>query len=216
MVEKINKKDKRRIREDVLKGGESGKNNRLLGGILLFLGILLLIIFISFFIIKSQSQFKYHDMKFNVTQQGEITFYQTYFNVIYKERPAIYNIYLRNDPRKLEKNVPFEGDLNLRNILVLNTTTENLFCEGDWSIAIANMKNLEIFNIKVISDENASCDTGGRYMFVQIEEGNESKIEQYGPSCYKLIVSDCEILPVTERFMIETFDKVNEELAKKL
>ena len=59
-----------------------------------------------------------------------------------------------------------------------------------------------------MKDENASCDAEGEYMFIQIEEGEETNVEQFGPSCYKLIVSDCEILPVTERFMIEMFVKL--------
>ena len=98
----------------------------------------------------------------------------------------------------------------MTNNLILNVTTENLFCDGDWQIAIGNLMNLEIFNIKVGKDENASCDLEGRYTFVQISESNESKIEQYGPSCYHLYVADCEILPVTEKFMVETFLKINE------
>jgi hypothetical protein len=51
-------------------------------------------------------------------------------------------------------------------------------------------------------------------MFVQIEEGEETRIEQFGPSCYKLIVNDCEILPATERFMIEVFSEFNALLNK--
>jgi len=121
---------------------------------------------------------------------------------------------LRNNPKELGKTVPFEGNITLRKFLVLNTTTDNLFCDGDWSLAIGNLQNLEIFGISVIKDENASCSSTGGYSFVQIEEGNETKIEQFGPSCYKLTVANCEILPVTERFLIEVFAKINSELSK--
>jgi hypothetical protein len=203
------KEDKK---EEIVKKKEMSKENKTLMKVLIVIGAFFLILVVSFLIMKSSNQPKYNGMTFNVVKEGELTFYQTTFKVLYKGESINYNIYLRNNPRELEKKVPFEGELDLRNLFVLNTTTENLFCDGDWNLAIGNLQNLEIFNIEIMTDKNATCDENGNYMFVQIEEGEETKIEQYGPSCYKLIVSDCEILPVTERFMIEVFSKVNERL----
>ena len=51
------------------------------------------------------------ELTFNVIQEGELTFYQTAFQVIYKGKLANYNIYLRNNPKELERKVPFEGEL---------------------------------------------------------------------------------------------------------
>jgi hypothetical protein len=200
------------IKEDSPTKEKVAKENNVLKWILISIGIILLIIVLIFVIKNTQNKFQYKGMKFEVIKEGELTFYQTSFQVVFNKTPARYNIYLRNDPRNIQREVPLNGELNLRNFLVLNTTTEDLFCEGDWNLAIGNMQNLRIFNIKVMKDENASCDQNGNYMFVQIEEGNETRIEQYGPSCYKLIVNNCEILPVTERFMVETFVKFNEGL----
>ena len=200
--------------EETAKKEEKEKQNKLLRNILIFIGVLLIILIVVFIIKYSSSKIEYKGVKFNVVKEGDLIFYQTSFQVIYNKELATYNIYLRNNPKDLEKEVPFDGTLNLRNILVLNTTTENLFCGGDWNLAIGNMKNLGIFNIDIMKDENANCSQGGEYMFVQIEEGEESRIEQYGPSCYKLIVNNCEILPVTERFMIEAFSEVMVELNK--
>ncbi len=203
------KQDKK---EEKVKKKELSKENKTLMKILMVIGLFFLILVVSFFIMKTSNQPEYNGMTFNVIQEGELTFYQTAFKVLYKGELTNYNIYIRNNPRKLEKDVPFEGELELRNFLVLNTTTENLFCEGDWSLAIGNLQNLEIFNIEIMTDKNATCDENGDYMFVEIEEGEETKIEQFGPSCYRLTVSDCEILPVTERFMIEVFSEVNKLL----
>jgi hypothetical protein len=215
----MTEKDKIIKKEDAFKEGENKKTlakkqNKTLGNILVFIGILFLVLIISFIVTRASNNPSYKGVTFNVIKEGELTFYQTAFKVLYKGENATYNIYLRNNPKELAKEVPFNGKLNLKNNLVLNTTTENLFCDGDWNLAIGNLQNLKIFNINIMRDENASCSSGGEYMFVQIEEGNETRIEQYGPSCYKLIVSDCEILPVTERFMIETFAKVDSMLAK--
>lgn len=185
------------------------KENKLLLKILLVIGFFFLAILVAFFVMKPSARPDYNGVTFNVVQEGELTFYETSFNVIYQGKPTLYNIYLRNNPKELEKNVPFEGELELKNFMVLNSTTSNLFCEGDWNLAIGNLLNLNIFNIEIMKDENASCSSAGEYMFVEIEEGEETKIKQTGPSCYKLIVNDCEILPVTERFMIEFFSEVN-------
>lgn len=204
--------DEKKELSDKEKKKEKTKQNRALAWILLFIGVFFVVLIVSFFAMKSSNHPKYKGMTFNIVQEGELKFYQTSFKVIYKGELTNYNIYLRNNPKELQRKVPFEGELNLRNNLVLSTTTENLFCDGDWSLAIANFLNLGIFNIEIIKDENATCSQSGEYMFVQIEEGEETRIEEYGPSCYKLIVSDCEILPVTERFMIEVFDKVNSML----
>jgi hypothetical protein len=215
MVKEENKKqEESKIMEDKVRKKEISKENKMLSKILIVIGIFFLIIIIAFIIIRVSTKPNYNGVTFNAIQEGEIIFYQTTFKVLYKGELTNYNIYLRNNPNKLKKEVPFDGELNLKNILVLNTTTENLFCEGDWNLAIGNLQNLGIFNIQIMKDENATCSQEGDFMFLQIEEGEESRIEQYGPSCYKLIVSDCEILPVTERFMIETFAKVNEELDK--
>lgn len=194
---------------------EKTKQNKTLRNIFVFIGVFLLVFALVFIIMGIRNKPDYRGVTFNVIKEGELTFYQTAFKVLYKGENATYNIYLRNNPKELAKEVPFDGELNLKNILVLNTTTENLFCDGDWNLAIGNLQNLGIFNIKIMRDENATCSPGGEYVFVQIEEGNETKVEQYGPSCYKLIVSDCEILPATERFMIEVFADVDFMLAEK-
>ena len=119
---------------------------------------------------------------------------------------ADYNFYIRNDPRKLEE-VPFEGDLHILDLMVFNTT-EDFNCDGDGVIGVANLVKLyQFLETKIMRDENATCDSQGRYMFLNIQPGEETKVTKVGPSCYNLEVNDCEILEVTERFMIETFVK---------
>jgi len=128
-----------------------------------------------------------------------------------KINTAIYNIYLRNDPRKLEE-ITFDGNLALKKSMVINMTRD-FTCEGDGTIGIANILNLyQIVGTSVIKDENATCDKLGRYTYVNIQEGEETKIEQYGPACYNIYVNNCEILPATEKFMLETLIEVNKKI----
>jgi hypothetical protein len=181
--------------------------NKLLRNIFIVLGILIFSFVGGYFLINSMKHFEYRNVSFVVVE--EIAPYRTELPVIYKGEEVPYYFYLRNDPRKLEP-IPFDGELVFLKNMVINIS-EDFNCDGNGIIGVANLLKLyEILGVKVIKDENASCDPEGKYMFVQIEGGNETRIEQFGPTCYKLQVNDCEILEVTERFMIETFVKVKE------
>ncbi len=186
---------------------EIKKQKKQLRSIFLFLGIFILIFAIVWLIGYGSSHFKYETLKFTKIKQGQLTFYQIPMITQYQGSKLTTVFYLRTNPEKL-KEIPFEGEMNLRNNMILNVTTENLYCDGDWQIAIGNLMNLDIFNIQVSKNENASC--GGNYMYVNIHEGNESKIEQYGEYCYNLYIANCEVLPVTEKFMVEAFVDLKE------
>ena len=215
-IVKIKKEDKEKTKE--FHGVEKEKHatksqikrqKKQFGIILGVLGAIILLCLIGFIFNYSATHFDYKGLKFKKVVQGEIIFYEVSMVTQYEGNKLTYNFYLRTNPNKL-KDVTFDGEIELKNALILNVTTENLFCDGDWQIAIGNLMNLYIFNIEVGRDENATCDPEGRYAFVQIHEGNESRIEQYGPTCYNLYIADCEVLAVTEKFMVETFVKINE------
>ena len=147
-----------------------------------------------------------------IIKEGNLIFYNTFIKVVDSNtrEPINYNFYIRNNPKKLIKDVPFIGNLSLKETMVINITTDDLFCGGDWSIAMGNFVNLhEIVGVKLIRDENASCELFGQYTFVEISEGEKTFIKKFGPSCYLISINDCEILEGTERFMLETFIKVD-------
>ncbi|MCL5018458.1 MAG: hypothetical protein M1416_01675 [Candidatus Pacearchaeota archaeon] len=128
------------------------------------------------------------------------------------EVTADYNFWLRNDPRKLDENIPFQGVLRLRKENVINLE-EDFNCEGYGIIAIANLLKLyQIIGGNVIKDENASCDLLGRYGYINILKGNETYIDKSGPACYNIYIKDCEILEGTERFMLEMFIETNKQI----
>ncbi len=191
--------------------GQIKSENKILRNFLIWLGILIFVFILVFLIINSMKHFEYSGVSFSIIKEGEVIFYHTsfpmYSPITGKYIPE-YNIYLRNDPRKLE-NIPFEGEMNLRERLVLNST-ESFSCGGHGGIAGYNFQQiLGAVGIKVIKDPNATCDSQGRYMFVQIQPGDITSIEQFGPACYNLNVNNCEILKVTEKFIIETLIEIN-------
>ena len=188
---------------------EIKRQKKQFGVILGVLGAIILLCLVAFIINYKSTHFDYKGLKFKKVIQGEIIFYEVPMVTQHEGSKLTYNFYFRTNPNKL-KDVVFDGEIELKNDLILDVTTENLFCDGDWQISIGNLMNLNVFNINVGKNENISCEEGSDYIYVNIHEGNESRIEQYGPACYNLYIADCEVLAVTEKFMVETFVKVNE------
>jgi hypothetical protein len=186
---------------------ERKQENKILRNVLIFIGIFFAILIASFIIMRFSNHPKYSGLTFNVIQEGQLTFYQTSIPTLHNGTVAQYNIYLRNDPKELKKEVPFVGAIDSIDNTVINITQE-FDCNGDQVIAIANIVNLYgALNKKIMKDENASCDELGRYMYIVVQPGEETKIEKFGSNCYRIDIKDCEILQGTERFILEMLSK---------
>ncbi len=189
---------------------ELKEQSKTLRNILIGLVIIILLIFGLVYVSNSAKSFEYRGIKGNVVKEGNIIFYQVAFPYLHKGKIVPWSIYIRNDPRKLDK-IPFEGEMDFgmkfddgMYRLVLNLS-DNFDCNKEEAIAFGNMINLMALRVKVMRDENATCDSQGRYMYANVRKGEETKITQIGESCYEIIVKDCEILKATERFMTEMF-----------
>jgi hypothetical protein len=203
-------------REGVLLRKVKAENqNRILRNFLIGMVVLIILIFLFVYAIKSTKKFAYEGVNFEVVKTGSLVFYNTQVPVIINGERTKYNFYLRNDPRKTGANVPINGEWILTKNLVINSS-EDFNCDGDGIIAIANLLNLyKMSGINVIRDDNATCDNLGRYAFIKIQAANETSIEKFGPACYNLNINNCEILKGTERLMIESFIEIKEDNAKK-
>ncbi|MBI2056722.1 hypothetical protein HYT91_00515, partial [Candidatus Pacearchaeota archaeon] len=187
------------------------RERKQLRNVLLGLGIFVILIIAAVFFINSIKSFEYKETKFNIVREGDLILYNTKVALFNEngEHYQNYNFFLRNDPRKSK--VDFNGELELKKLAVLNSE-EEFNCDGDGIIAILNLRQLyEILGAKVIKDENAACDSEGKYMYINLKEGEKTKIEQTGSACYDILINNCEILEGTEKFMVETFAKVNEK-----
>ena len=125
------------IKEEPVKKGQKLEENKILVSILICLAFLVLMVAVYFIAAKSATQFKYDGLKFTVMKQGELTLYQTSFPIMYKGNKSVYNIYLRNDPRKVDREVPAPDTPLVIDNTVVNITKE-FDCNGDQVIAIAN------------------------------------------------------------------------------
>jgi len=219
------KEDAEKVKEPLNKEEQAKAHNKILKNILIGIVIITVGIFLFVVISNSLSRFEYQGVKFEkvrfcdagppclVTYRTSLPVKTVGANIVVvkpSEKNADYNFYLRNDPRELDVN--FTGEIFFSKNMVLNSQ-EPFFCDGKGAIAAANLIQLyEVLGTKVINDENATCDLIGRYLFVQVKPGNKTRVNQFGPGCYNIDIKDCEILEGTERFMIETLVKVNEDL----
>ena len=204
-----NKKEESEEVKSVSKKEQIRNENRILRNLLIGIGVFILVIVLSVFMLGSIRNFEYEGIEFDVVKFCDakpcLITYHTTFPVMFEGKEVPYNFYLRNDPRDLGRDVKFEGELVLYDYMVIESE-EGFNCDGRGIIAVKNLITLyDVVGIDVLKDETASCPEGEEYMFVRIQNGNETSIEQFAPSCYNININNCEILEGTERFMIETF-----------
>jgi len=200
------KKTKEKLQEE--KEKQLTSENKILKNFFIWIGIIIIVAFLIYLLINQTKNFEYEGVKFKIVREGDLILYRTSLPVRYQGEKIPYNFYLRNDPRKL-KDIPFDEGFNLKENLVIDST-EGFNCDGDGIIAMANLMNLyRISGIEMIKDENATCDSKGRFAFLQLQVGNETSIEKFGPACYNVNINNCEILKALERLMIESFVELN-------
>ena len=212
-----NKEEAEKKQENGLE--ESKTQNKILKRIFIAMGVFVVVILIAVYGISSLASFKYKGVDFKMIKEGDLIFYQTSIPVGYTDKitgdvvSADYNFYLRNDPRKLEKQVPIVGgNVTFKKNMVLELTTENLYCQGDWMIGLQNsinLYNLLGFNLTA-ENETVAYLPPENYMFIIIKEANQTNINKIGETTYEMNVNNCEVLAAFERLMVEAFVKCKE------
>lgn len=202
-----NKKGKEKVVKtcgNIAKEHASKKENKEYNKILrnFFIGILVLIFFIIGLFVANNYLHKisFEEIEFQQIKQGQIQLFYAHFPV---SENTYFNLYLRNNPEKLNSLIEFNGNLTLKKFMVIHSE-EQFYCDGYGIVSVANLNQFyNALGVKVVQDENATCDKKARYTYVNIKPGNKTEINQYGPSCYDISISDCEILKGTERFILE-------------
>lgn len=189
--------------------------NKILKIILILIGVIVVLGLGGYLFIDNVRHFDYLGVDYEVVKFCDtepcLILYQTSLPVVHNGVRTDYNFYLRNDPRELET-VEFDGDITLLPEMIINSTGD-FNCDGDGVIAIANLVQLyEVVGTKVMRNESIQCDLLGGHTFIQIQEGDETRINKFGVSCYEINVNNCEILEGTEKFMIKSFAEVQKLL----
>ncbi|MDO8528646.1 MAG: hypothetical protein Q7S06_02015 [Nanoarchaeota archaeon] len=222
---------------DEEKAEDKNKHNKIIIGVFIAIIFVAALFVVVHLIVNSMNQFTYKGVEFAIDKTTLVgkTVYRTSIPVERKDSitgkmisSADYNFWLRNDPRQLDKKVPVtNGKLNFAKNIVLDLTTDKLFCEGDWNIGLQNSLNLFHllgFNVSV-KNNTTEYGSASEFMFITIQIGNSTNIEKKSPemnldnkgevqtkdeNSYNLNVNNCEVIPAFERLMLEAFARYAE------
>ncbi|MBM3230136.1 hypothetical protein FJZ22_00565 [Candidatus Pacearchaeota archaeon] len=187
-----------------------------LGKIPVWVWWLLVLVFGAFvfqYTLVAMTTYTYKGLTFTIEQEGDLRLHHHGYFINPTTR---YNLYLRGDPR--ENEVPVKGRIlydSRRVYLSVNTSTLNL-CE-DSAVGIGTITSfLGLNGLKVKSASPdpqkaqafnvtyADCTTNQEDMVILIQAGETSLVEKVQDRCFVLTVGACEILPVVEKFMVES------------
>jgi len=219
-IEETSEKEAEKLKS--IKGTNKKHDRQLAWAFILMISIILIVIFGPYAWKSFVNQFVYENINFQKTKLGEIIFYSTKIPLANQQSKitGAYAINFRKDPRGLENievnliddPIRFKKDYTV----YISLDPEMQACE-DNSIALINfagfLRDFGGLEIKsAVSDFNYSKETDIPYVtcssrpentVIYIRSGKETKIEQTNENCYELTYSNCEILGVTEKFVLE-------------
>jgi len=185
---------------------EKKKEENIMKWILAFVGIVLVVVIITYYIVSSIGTFGYGGMSFSQEKYFNINFYHAKIPMLNSKDEIVRyaDLYFRNDPREL-KNIPVQGNINLRSPIVFNYNESVLKC-NDSIIAtgeFAQFMPVYGLNTQTIEyNESKDCNTpDATVMIVKQSDQNKITEDEKNPRCYVLEVKDCEVMKVYERFM---------------
>lgn len=217
LEKKSKKSPKLEIKEEP-KQEDSKKENKILKAFLITLGIIILISLVMYIWAQESKTDSYKNIKFNAVNYGSferpLIMYETETLSISNDgNEEPFGFRMRTKPSKLKK-ISFENSDNL-DLMKINgyTYSGNTFqCEGDGIIAMENLRRLfQKMGMDFIYDEEETCDPQGRYNYFYLVYGNKTEIREIGKRCYEVVIkgddSSCEIIPATEKLMVELYSK---------
>jgi hypothetical protein len=185
--------------------------------IVMVLSIVVFLVFFWLFKFASVS-FKYEGMKFEKEAYSNLNFYHTQLSISRIDGKFIYDLYMRNDPRTLQK-IPANFSFRFKYTSVVSfepavddcpqaglagASIGNLF-SGIGSKVYGATTNEEFSNLT--GKPFITCNDSDKMTVVEIRESDSTYIEQNG-DCYILHVKNCEILEVSEKFVLDSLVQI--------
>ncbi|MFH1249284.1 MAG: hypothetical protein V1660_03970 [archaeon] len=184
-----------------------------------FIVIFLIFLFLStisfIYFYKSTSKFTYQGLKFQkIKSDSGMYFYNTTLKFSRSDGQVEFVMYFRNNPKQLE-NIPINATIMFRRTAFVSFEPKISGCYGSNIPAVQLGQYLGALGIKTkgaTTDENLSkekevdwknCDNTANSTVIVLRQANETSIVQQG-DCYILNIADCEVIPVTEKFLLET------------
>jgi hypothetical protein len=184
----------------------------------IWLGVLAVVFVVFYLLFQGLGKVGYEGLTFTREKYGEVIVYHYYYlTEIADGKIRKIDVLLRGNPA--ENKVPVEGNITYpegRTVYLsinnsgLNECTYSMVALSSFSIFMAN-NDIALKAGTPDKDEaqknNLTYATCGKYpgnMVISLKSGNESKIERTTGYCYNLEVTNCEILPVIEKFIVQS------------
>ncbi len=186
-------------------------------GVLIFLGVLIGVFVIASSYFKSLNYFEYEGLTFSKERAGNIQVFHHNYYLKVAGKLINYNFYIRNDPRY--NNISIEGKSQLLApgaVAYITVNSEGIQSCKSGPLALGGLSgfladnqmkviggNLNFWDVPLKKNEWVTCENKLGNRVVEIFEGNETKITIDG-SCYRISVSNCEILEATEKLQVQS------------
>jgi hypothetical protein len=212
-----------------LESTKKKQNIQIMWAVILMGSLILIIILAPMISNQIFNKFHYNNLEFQKTKVGTINFYSTKIPLtrtvpitgafIKKDDiSGSFDLNLRNDPRKLEYipvNIPnntisFRGKtvyitMNTydkpceQNVISAVTLTNFLISFGNKKVegAVTDLNYSTEYKIPYITCENSDSNT-----VIYFKEDTKTSIEKISPTCYELSYNNCEMLQVSEKFIL--------------
>jgi hypothetical protein len=216
---KTTKKDNQRrdTEKEILAGREQtrAKQEKQLRIILIWMAALIIFLVVFAIFYQNASTFMYNGMKFKKVNMEGLRLYQTTFTFTKQEGTFKFDLYLRNNPKDLDK-IP----VNISNLMIrrggfvsFDPRVSGCYGSNIAAHSIGNFFGALGMQIKgATTDKNLSeeqiidwktCEDAKNVTVIVVQKADATSIEKQG-DCYILNIGNCEIIPVAERFILET------------
>ena len=187
--------------------------------ILFVLVVIILIAVGVYFMVNSTKRFSYGGLQFEKIMFDKLPLYYSMIQLTsYDGNRINHHLYLRNDPRKLT-DVLINGNIVINPTVVFAVDPEsdtlcqdnplaggliNQFFQANgvkYSATYTNKSYALERNMTYVDCSKVS----GQQTFLALKMGNETEINQDSQNCYTLSFKNCEVLKVTERFIVGAY-----------
>ncbi|MSS74698.1 hypothetical protein EXS73_00580 [Candidatus Pacearchaeota archaeon] len=193
------------------------------GKIPLWVWWLLVLVFGAFvfqYTLVAMTTYTYKGLTFTIEQEGDL---RLHHHAYFIDPTTRYNLYLREDPR--ENEVPVTGRIiydSRRVYLSVNTSELNTCSDSAVGVGtLTSFLGLNGLKVKSASPDplkaaefnvtHADCTTNQeeevtllQAMVIILQAGEESSVERIQDRCFVLTVQNCSVIPVIEKFMVES------------
>lgn len=207
---------KKKKQEEMPAENSSQRNEKQLKWVLIWMGIVIVSIVIIFLVYDSLKRFEYGGLKFERIIYDKLPLY--YSRIPIKtaagEIVGYYNLYLRNDPRKLS--IPINGTIKLmrNSMLSIDQSMEGCSDNGVAGVTLGTFFKAAGINIEYASTNRsiakernisyATCEDSSKQTVIVIRQTDKTEIVQEKKDCYSINFKDCEIIKAVERFIVAT------------